>query len=180
MLLTNITSNRNVYAAFTHAQDSTLLVLYNEGDKCTSVTGGWVNGSLGTANNSGTASFGTAYMTLSNTSTSGFSYPRRANIITSNAVNTTGYTYLNIEWSSSPASSNNKLYFGVYTSKTVKETAYTYAATDYASTADTKRVKKISLSSYQGSYYIGGFLWKATNTSSTYTGKIYRIWLSKS
>lgn len=155
-----------------------VLYLYNNGDSCTSLTGNWLINSLSAANNTGSGSIGASNITLVNNSTSGYSYARRANYITSNKINTTGYNYLNVEWSSNPYGINNRLYLGLYSSKTTYDTSYVYATYDYTSTTDVKQIKKINISSYQGSYYIGGFLWKPKDSSVKYSGKIYRIWLS--
>lgn len=155
-----------------------MLYLYNNGDACTSVTGGWLIGSLGKVNNGGEGSLASGYINIYNTATTGYSYPRRVNVVTSNKINTTGYNYLNIEWTSSPASTNNRLYFGLYSSKTASETAYTYGSYGTTSTANTKTIMKLSLANYQGSYNIGGFLWKPKDSANIYYGKIYRVWLS--
>lgn len=180
----NIPTDYKISTTTSNSVETAILVeipmvyLYNNGNSCTSVTGGWLIGSLGKVNNGGEGSLASGYINIYNTATTGYSYPRRVNVVTSNKINTTGYNYLNIEWTSSPASTNNRLYFGLYSSKTASETAYTYGTYGTTSTANTKTIKKISLASYQGSYYIGGFLWKPANSSDIYYGKIYRVWLS--
>lgn len=153
--------------------------LFYEGDKCADITGGWMFNQLEGTNNTGTGSFntfgGVGCMLFSATSTSGMN-ARRLNFLTNKKINTTGYKYLCMDWSSAETSDAG-MSLGLYATNTCKELGYTARMFKTASKYNVRQIDKLDISSYQGSYYIGGFFYKAADTTNTYTGRIFRIWL---
>lgn len=155
--------------------------LFHEGDKCTSITGGWLFGKLGVTNNGGNGSFSTnggdGCMLFSAASTSGMN-ARRMNYLTTNKVDTTGFNYLCIDWHSAQYNTSDAtMSVGLYASNTVKELGYKVKGTWQANSYLTRQINKLDISSYQGEYYVGGYFFKAADTSNTYTGRIFNIWL---
>lgn len=152
------------------------LQLYLTGNQYTSVTGGWKK-TFTTQDNAGTFTANTSYLTLSNSSTSGYSYARRTSCVTQSKINTTGYKYVYARITSNVTNSNGKVYLGLYTSSTGRDTSYT---TQVNTTLKTSSVTlKLPVTSYQGSYYIGIMAYKPVDVSSiTWTTNIHEVWLS--
>lgn len=156
------------------------LMLFALGDKCTDITSGWTMEKLTTTGNGGAGTFttygGEGCMQFSAASTSGYSNPRRMNFLSNSKIDTTGYTRLCIDWHG-VKSTSVKMYLGLYSSNTAKETAYTRGGSFSASVALTRQTDYLDISAYQGSYYIGGFYYKAADVSSTHTARIFNLWL---
>lgn len=155
-----------------------ILFLYKDGEKYTSLTGGWGLNTLNIQNNTGSPSHASTYMNFSNSSTSSYDYPRRANFVTLNKIDLTGYKYIVAEWSGTPVNDLNRLYLAIYPKTATYDTSYTKATYSAVTTANARKTTKLDISAYQSTYHVGGFLYKGKGTSGTYTGKVYRIYLS--
>lgn len=140
------------------------LVLYDAGDQCTAVTGGWSSSHAGydSAASGGSTSFNTSSMTLD------VGYHKDACLSTANTINTSGYSTINFTISQfSDPNSFGDSYVGLTTNRSALPRfvaqAHKRAATGTIS---------VSISNAQGSYYA------AVSGTGSQTLTITKVWLA--
>ena len=137
-------------------------VLYNNGDECTSATGGWVADN----NGYGTASKNTGYMVATASSANAFGGWFR----TKNKIDLSGYKTLSVEYGQ--AATGHSFVLAIDTSTEVT----TYVALDAkSSTYEKNGTATLDVSGYNGSYYI--YLMAGPEGSGTRNVVIYKATL---
>lgn len=134
--------------------------LYNMGDTCAGLTGGWkfVEGTTGVG------TFYSDYMYLGYTGGTN----RYVTAYTENKINTNEYTTLNVDVDVLAVLSGYGLYCGVSNQKTGAAYSDSLAYTKTATTG--RQTLTFDLTSYQGEYYI-------SLSSSVAKANIYKVWL---
>lgn len=136
------------------------LILFDNGDQCTSVTGGWVTGS-----GSGSVStIGSSYIRLYILG----SENRGARVATKNKVDTGSYSWLKMEYTASGSTSYD--YMGLWSTSSIPYDAAGYAARKSITNASSKTTLELDISGVTSSYHVGmlggfGDL------------RIYKVWL---
>jgi hypothetical protein len=146
--------------------------LYNQGDECTALTGGWVGGYQAASLNI-TKGASTIAVTLPTTAPTGTTY--QAAIETSNYIDLNNYTTLNFNVTSVTNVDGGR-FVCLSTSSSKASTVYTGSAADFAN-FNTTGVKTIDISALNGNYYIRAGIYRESTTNPLLSITFDKAWL---
>lgn len=136
------------------------LILFDNGDACTNVTGGWVTGYGGGS----TATVGSSYIQLLNVA----SEDRGARVATKNAVDTSAYNWLKMEYTCSGATQYD--FMGLWSTSAIPYNGSAYAARKSITNTSSKIVLELDISGVTSDYHVGML-------GGYGVTKIYKVWL---
>lgn len=149
-------------------------MLYDEGDECEDVTGGWSDSNYSQS----------SYTMVGGTKNSdnlqvvtGAGTSRIAVLGTVNTIDFSGYKMLHalMEWTTGDSSQSLR----AYSSKTLSGSVMAFAGFQ-PNTLNTKEFKSLDVTEYQNSYYLVLMANTSTTASTSRGGKMYHTFLTKS
>lgn len=154
------------------------LILYDNGDQCSAVTGGWVQVTRST--NKGELSFYADSLRMFNSATVGYSNPRATVAITNDKISLKGLSKLCMTYHVEQRTAESAIYIAVYSSHNggllnfVKGRSAKVTASTSGGTRD-KRTLELDVSELTGEYYISAFWVTEPDTSESHIAYVHKI-----
>ena len=155
-------------------------ILYDSGDQCSAVTGGWVQVSRNT--NKGTLSFYDDSLRMFNSPTVDYVNNRATTAITNNKIPLRGFKKLCLTYHVEQRTTESAIYIAIYPSHSgglrtyVKSISAKVSASTSGSTRD-RRTLELDISGYPDDYYVSVLWVTEPDTSESHIAYAHKVWL---